>query len=153
MRASRNLLFIKPLFFNKRIHTPQNTLQPRPSPVTLTLHPHLHPSPFALTRCRTTTSSPSASSTSGLTGASMGTPSTRWCAATRARSTPSLTWSRTSSAQSRACRPRSGARSPARETVREKEGILDTHTRNASPAKPADDQQNQDSSTYHRRAA
>ena len=33
-----------------------------------------------------------------------------------------------------------------------KEGFLHTHTRNASPAKPADDQQHLDSSTYHRRA-
>ena len=33
-----------------------------------------------------------------------------------------------------------------------KEGILDTHTRYASPAKPADDQQYLDPSTYHRRA-
>ena len=99
------------------------TLHPSPSPFTLTftltftLHPHPHAPPFTLTRCRTTTSSPSASSTSGLTGASTGTPSMRWCAATRARSTLSPTWSRTSSAQSRACRPRSGAHSPAREKV------------------------------------
>ena len=108
------------------IHTTKSTLQPRPSPFTLhplpfsltcMLRPHLHAPPFTLTRCRTTTSSPSASSTSGLTGASTGTPSMRWCAATRARSTLSPTWSRTSSAQSRACRPRSGARSPAREKV------------------------------------
>ena len=32
------------------------------------------------------------------------------------------------------------------------EGILDTHTRYASPARPADDQQYLDSSTHHRRA-
>ena len=33
-----------------------------------------------------------------------------------------------------------------------KEEILDTHTRYASPAKPADDQKYLDSSTHHRRA-
>ena len=109
--------------FSLALHPPPFTftLHPSPTPspftLTLTLHPHVHTSPFTLTRCRTTTSSPSASSTSGLTGASTGTPSMRWCAATRARSTLSPTWSRTSSAQSRACRPRSGARSPAREKV------------------------------------
>ena len=104
----------------KRFPSPSPfTLHPHPSPfiLTFTLQTHLHAPPFTLTRCRTTTSSPSASSTSGLTGASTGTPSMRWCAATRARSTLSPTWSRTSSAQNRACRPRSGARFPAREKV------------------------------------
>ena len=125
---------IEDVYYNKSIPRAKSTLRPHlhpspfslalhPSPFTLTftltftLHPHPHAPPFTLTRCRTTTSSPSVSSTSGLTGASTGTPSMRWCAATRARSTLSPTWSRTSSAQSRACRPRSGAHSPAREKV------------------------------------
>ena len=85
----------------------------------LTLTPRSNPIPnpsLPLPRCPTTTSSPSASSTSDLTGASTETPSMRWCAATRARCTPLLTWLRTSSAQSRACRPPSSARFPVRET-------------------------------------